>query len=37
MRRSLERLLALPASTAVYPGHGEPTSIGHEQQYNPYV
>lgn len=37
MRRSLERLMTLPADTAVYPGHGEPTTVGHEQQYNPYM
>ncbi len=36
MRRSLERLMALPAQTTVYPGHEEPTTVGHEQQYNPY-
>ncbi len=31
----LERLLVLPEDTMVYPGHGDPTTIGHEQQYNP--
>ncbi|MGL5433856.1 MAG: MBL fold metallo-hydrolase [Lachnospiraceae bacterium] len=31
----LERLLVLPDDTMVYPGHGDPTVIGHEKQYNP--
>lgn len=30
-----ETLFALPDETMVYPGHGEPTSIGHEKIYNP--
>ena len=30
-----EKLLSLPADTMVYPGHGETTTIGHEQRYNP--
>ncbi len=34
---SLHRLIQLPAETKVYPGHGEPTTIAHEKQYNPFV
>lgn len=31
------QLYQLPDQTKVYAGHGEPTSIGHEKQYNPFV
>jgi hydroxyacylglutathione hydrolase len=30
MERSLERVMALPPETTVYPGHGAPTTIGDE-------
>lgn len=30
---SLNQLLLLPAETQVYPGHGEPTTIGAERQF----
>lgn len=32
-----EILFKLPDHTMVYPGHGDPTSIGHEKVYNPVV
>jgi glyoxylase-like metal-dependent hydrolase (beta-lactamase superfamily II) len=31
------RLMALPDSTAIYPGHGRETTIGAERRDNPYV
>jgi glyoxylase-like metal-dependent hydrolase (beta-lactamase superfamily II) len=34
---SLRKLVVLPEQTKVYPGHGYPTSIAHERQYNPYL
>lgn len=37
LRRSLERLLALPSATRVHPGHREPTTIGEERESNPFV
>lgn len=32
-----ENLYVLPDETIVYPGHGEPTTIGHEKKFNPFV
>jgi len=32
-----EQLYALPDDTIVYPGHGSPTTIGHERRHNPFV
>ena len=32
-----ERLFALPDDTCVYPGHGEPTTIGEERRTNPFL
>lgn len=31
-----EKLAPLPDDTVVYPGHGAPTTIGHERDYNPF-
>ena len=35
--KSLARLRTLPDNTQIYPGHGYPTSIEHEKEYNPYM
>lgn len=32
-----KKLFALPEDVAVYPGHGRSSSIGYEEQNNPYV
>lgn len=32
-----EKLMSLPDSTIVYPGHGPSTTIGNERKFNPYV
>ena len=32
-----EKLLSLPDNVVVYPGHGEPTTIGYEKQNNIYL
>jgi hydroxyacylglutathione hydrolase len=32
-----EKLFKLPEDATVIPGHGEPTTIGHEKQFNPFV
>ena len=31
------KLLSLPDATAVYPGHGPPTTIGAERSHNPFL
>jgi hydroxyacylglutathione hydrolase len=28
---------SLPAETIVFPGHGDPTTVGHERRHNPFV
>ena len=37
LRSIREELWALPDETIVYPGHGEPTTIGWEKEHNPFV
>jgi glyoxylase-like metal-dependent hydrolase (beta-lactamase superfamily II) len=37
MRTIRERLLTLPDETRVFPGHGEPTTIGDERYKNPFL
>jgi hydroxyacylglutathione hydrolase len=37
LRNIQQRLLVLPASTVVYPGHGPSTTIGREMQHNPWL
>ncbi len=37
MEASLHRLLELPDTTTVYPGHGPATSIGEERDSNPWL
>ncbi len=37
VRSVTERLLSLPDSTVVLPGHGPETTIGREKQSNPYL
>jgi len=37
LKQSLTRLFELPAQTRVYPGHDQPTTIGHEAVHNPIV
>ena len=32
-----EKLLNLPGDVIVYPGHGEPTTIGFEKENNPFL
>ena len=37
IRQSLGMLSALEGDFGVYPGHGEPTTLALERQYNPYI
>lgn len=37
IRSITDRLLSLPDSTIVYPGHGPSTTIGNEKRFNPYL
>lgn len=37
IRSIREKLLTLPLSVIVYPGHGEPTTIGNELRSNPFL
>lgn len=36
VRSIKDKLLVLPDEVAVYPGHGDETTIGEEKRYNPY-
>jgi hydroxyacylglutathione hydrolase len=37
MRRSLEKLLRLPDSYVIYPGHGAVSTMGEEKRVNPFL
>ncbi len=37
LMRSIQKLLALPDETTVYPGHGPATTIGRERRSNPFL
>jgi glyoxylase-like metal-dependent hydrolase (beta-lactamase superfamily II) len=37
MQSIKNKLLTLPAETLVYPGHGPETSIGYEEENNPFI
>jgi len=37
VRNIREQVFSLPASTELYPGHGPPTTVGHEQMTNPFL
>lgn len=37
LRSIREKLMTLPDDTVVYPGHGEPSTIGEEREMNPFV
>ena len=31
------QLLSLPEAVRLLPGHGDPTTVGHERRYNPFL
>jgi hydroxyacylglutathione hydrolase len=37
LRSIRTQLFTLPDETIIYSGHGEPTTIGHEKKYNPFL
>lgn len=37
LQHSLARLMTLPDGTRVWPGHGEPTTVGEEKSANPFL
>lgn len=37
LQRSLQRIMSLPDDTQLLPGHGHPSTLGHERRHNPYV
>lgn len=37
LMQSLQKLLALPESMVVLPGHNRDTTIAHEKKYNPFI
>jgi hydroxyacylglutathione hydrolase len=37
LKNICEKLFVLPDETVVYPGHGEPTTIGYEKNHNPFL
>jgi hydroxyacylglutathione hydrolase len=37
LRSIHQKLLQLPESALVYPGHGSPTTVGHEREFNPFL
>lgn len=37
LRSIRDKLLPLPDNVRVFPGHGQPTSIGRERKYNPFL
>ncbi|NLB70643.1 MAG: MBL fold metallo-hydrolase [Chloroflexi bacterium] len=32
-----EQIYSLPGETVILPGHGDPTTVGHEKRFNPFV